>query len=289
MTGNRRARVGRPTRMRPLVAIPLALALAACADPNVSPRASGSPSPSAHTYAPNDVVLRVSYEGGLLPPGRVPVLPAWVLYGDGRVITEGPVPAIYPGPAMPNLRVTRVDAATVERLADEAYAAGVDNVQRDYGQPPIADAGTAVIRLVDEHGDVTIRVYALSEAEGTGLTEEQRAARKRLKDFVARLTDGSLGPDGETYEPTAVAVYAKPYARHDDGMPTEVQVVAWRGADPAAGTDEPAGSCTVVTGATLATVLPDLRRSNTLTKWTYGGKEWSFGLRPLLPDEKDCP
>ncbi|HEV2891203.1 MAG TPA: hypothetical protein VGX28_12580 [Frankiaceae bacterium] len=275
--------------MRRLAAVPLLLALASCADPTtVQPRASDTTSPPAHSYAADGAVLTVTRVGGLLPRETISTLPLWALYGDGRVLTEGPVPAIYPGAAMPNLRVTRVDAATIDRLTARAREAGVDGQERDYGDPPVADATTTVFRLSDERGTVTLRVYALSEADG-GVTAEQAAARKRLRDFLASLTDGSLGPDDEAYEPTAVAVYARPYVRDASDAQLREQVVAWKGADPALGADKPAGRCTVVTGDALATVLPDLRRANTLTRWTFEGKSWRFGLRPLLPDERDCP
>lgn len=277
--------------MRRLVAVPLLLALASCADPaTVSPRAGATTtSPPAHSYAADGAVLTVSYEGGYVPQDHMPFLPLWALYGDGRVLTQGPVPSIYPGPAMPNVRITRVDTATIDTLAKRARAAGVDGKERDYGDTHtlVADASTTVIRLSDAEGEVTVKVYALAEATDTALNEEQAANRKRLKEFVQSLTDGSLGPDDEAYEPTAVAVYAKPWTP-DAGEQLQEQVLAWRGPDPALGVEKPAGRCTIVTGAALTAVLPDLRKSNTLTRWTYDGKSWRFGLRPLMPDEQGC-
>jgi hypothetical protein len=84
-----------------------------------------------------------------------------------------------------------------------------------------------------------------------------------------------------------VAVYARPW-RSSESDPGTPQEIAWRGPDPAGGEEHVVGACTVVSGATLATVLPDLRRSTKRTRWTYGGKAYAFVVRPLLPDEKDC-
>ena len=280
--------------MRRLLALPLLLALAACGDKAaVTPRADGTPSssPPAHSYAADAVVLRVTYGGGLLPSNHVGDVPFFTLYGDGRVMTVGPQPAIYPGAAMPNVVVTRVSPDAVDWLADSARAAGVDGQRRDYGTPPIADGSTTRFHLSDEKGTADLDVYALNEGDGSpGYTAEQKANRERILAFYRLVTDPEKWPgtrsDEGLYEPAAVAVYATAY--REDPQEPEPQEIAWRGPDPAKGTDVRGNACTVVTGAALATVLPDLRRANTRTRWTYGGKAWGFALRPLLPDEKEC-
>lgn len=278
--------------MRPFLVLPLLLALVACGDqPSVTPRASETPSasPSPSAYAADRVVLRVSYSGGLLPPNPVPFLPGWTLYGDGRVLTLGPVPAIYPGPAMPNLRVGRISAAEIDRLAAAARAAGVDGQQRDYGTPAVADASNTDVHLSDSRGTVDLSVYALHEGgEGPPLTAEQVANRKRLREFVESLTrDGAA--DDEEYEPTAITVYTTAYQHDDHEQGVTPNEIAWRGPDLEKGTARPnGGRCTLLTGDVLATVLPDLRRATTITRWTYGGKAYSMAIRPLLPDEQGC-
>ena len=46
-------------------------------------------------------MLRVGYTGGFVsPPATAGRLPLISVYADGRVISEGPVAAIYPGPAL---------------------------------------------------------------------------------------------------------------------------------------------------------------------------------------------
>ena len=282
--------------MRRLAALLSLLALTACGDAT-SPGAGGAttaPPPKSGSYAAEGVVLRVTVEGGLAPDHRAGELPYWTLYGDGRVVTRGPQIDIYPGPAWPNVQVEKVSGATVDRIVAAAVEAGVDGKQHDYGDPAVADAFTTVFRLSAESGTYTTKVYARDEGDrAVGTTAEQRAARKELADFKNHLTDlnGWLGAGTVTqaaaYEPTSVAILARPYAKRPGEQVSE-QKVAWRGPDPKAGTDSPAGRCTVLTGADLAKVLKDLKASNTLTRWQAPGGDWSFRIRPLLPDERTC-
>lgn len=280
--------------MRRLLALPLLLALVACGDKAaLTPGTDDATSPPpSHSYAADGVVLRVAQSGGLVAPDHGPDLPYFTLYGDGRVMTLGPQPAIYPGAAMPNVQVAKVGAETVDWFAAEARKAGVDGRERDYGDPPVADATHTVFHLSDAKGTVDLSVYALNEADGpTGLSAEERANRDRLVAFWRTLTDPEAWPGAHEekglYEPTAVAIYAGAYlAPAEAGV--EPGEIAWKGPDPAAGAKHRAGLCTVVTGDALAATIADLRRATTLTKWTYGGKTYGFKVRPLLPDEKGC-
>ena len=274
----------------------LLLALVACGD-KATPRAGetgGSTSaPPAASLAPDGVVLRVSYEGGLLPSHHVAGAPAWTLYGDGRFVGHGPQITIYPGPAYPNLQLWQASGEAVRWLAERAREAGIDGQRRDYGQPPVADAASTVFHLSDERGTHDVSVYALAEASGTGLTAEQAANRARLTDLLGLLGDPGRWPGSPTesapYVADTVAVLARPY-EHDGSNPSGTpQEIAWRGPDPASGRDVRGNRCLLVTGDALTAAMPDFRRSNTLTRWTYGGTAWTFVLRPLLPDEKDCP
>ena len=69
------------------------------ASPSNLPTASPSPSPSPIGNA-NLAVVRIEQTGGMLPPwvtlGNYPNV---VLYGDGRLILQGPQIELYPGPA----------------------------------------------------------------------------------------------------------------------------------------------------------------------------------------------
>ena len=68
--------------------------------------ASGTGNGNGSTYAPDDLVLRIDVSGGFLAPGvALTHLPMFSLYGDGRVIREGPQIEIYPQPALPAITV----------------------------------------------------------------------------------------------------------------------------------------------------------------------------------------
>ena len=81
------------------------LAIAAVAVACVGSAGAAGSTPSPKPVDPDKVIFRVSWEGGFVTPetllGRVPMV---AVYADGRVITQGPVLAIYPGPFMPNLQ-----------------------------------------------------------------------------------------------------------------------------------------------------------------------------------------
>src|SRR3954471_17026664 len=102
--------------------------LSACAQqtaagaPGAGPSPEGSPAP-ATPGADDALVLRVSSAGGFVPPSAlVGRLPETSVYADGRVIFNGPVPAVYPGPALPNLQWATLSPAALQQLLDKAVA-----------------------------------------------------------------------------------------------------------------------------------------------------------------------
>ena len=52
-------------------------------------------------------------------------LPSFTLFGDGTVLTPGPVPEISPGPAISPLEVSHLDEAQVQALLKKAKDAGL--------------------------------------------------------------------------------------------------------------------------------------------------------------------
>jgi hypothetical protein len=277
-----------PGVRRSALAVAVLIGLAACGETG----AATSPSPSASAApAAAGLVLRVEYTGGFVSPsettGRLPLVS---VYADGRVLTEGPVAAIYPGPALPNVQEQHIDRAAVQNLVDRAMAAGVAETS-DLGSPPVADAPSTRFTVVTASDTVVREVYALSETppEGAGLTEEQQAARSKLSDLVTTLTDAAASGASTPYAPTTIAALATPWVDPQDGL-AQPDVV-WPG--PAL-PGEPMGglpdlSCVTVTGDQAQAVLAAAKSANAATPWVNpDGSRWTVTFRPLLPDESSC-
>lgn len=279
--------------VRAVAAAWLLLLVAACAQEN-SGASDGAGAPADPVDA-EAVALRVDYTGGYVTPGTLAArLPLVSVYGDGRVITEGPQTLQYPGPALPNLQVQRISAADVDKLVDRAVDAGV-GAAGDLGQPQIADATSTRFTVVTAGGTKTTEVYALAEAAAdTALTENQRASRAKLQDLLAALTDlpttlGSAVGAAEPYTPVALAAIAAPWVAADTNLDKQPEV-AWPG--PALPGDSLGAGlntgCATVTGDATAKVLTAATKANAITPWTSGGKRWTVHLRPMLPDESGC-
>ncbi|MDG4786865.1 hypothetical protein O7626_13150 [Micromonospora sp. WMMD1102] len=245
---------------------------------------------------PNAVVLRVEDVGGFVSPAaRLTRVPRVTIYADGRLITEGPQLAIYPGPALPNLQQQRLTSEQVDRLVEQARAAGVGTAT-DLGRPPVADVPSTRFTVSSASGGTDVlEVYALAESgeNVSGLTEEQRATRAELQKLVSTLTELPLSQEkaGEVkpYQAETIAAVAIPWRPGDNG-PDAPPEVAWPGpalpgSPPSSGFDQ---GCVEVRGAEATALLGAAAKANSRTPWTSGGERWQVALRPLLPDEKSC-
>jgi hypothetical protein len=246
------------------------------------------------------LVLRVEFVGGFVPPdvvaGRLPLAS---VHADGRVFVEGPMAAVYPGFAWPNVQVVDVGRDGVEELAAAALAAGVAGTD-DLGTPPLADAPSTRFTVVTPEGTHVREVYGLTETAGmpdTGLTPAQESARRQLRDLLARVTDLGLSEAGDelpvSYAPTAVAGLVRPWIASEDDLaqgPTP-EPVPWPGPE-LPGTrlgPLPVVTCVTATGAEATAVREAAGDANMLTPWlSADGRRWSVTFRPLLPDESGC-
>ena len=252
--------------------------------------------------APDELVLQVAYTGGFVTPemlaGRLPIVS---VHADGRVITEGPVPAIYPGPAWPNVQVQEIDRAAVHTLVEHARVAGVTGTG-DLGTPPLADVPSTRFTLATATETTVREVYALTESAGmdagtSGLTEEQLAARAELVGFLDELTDlpGTLGADAVSpvaaYEPTAVAALVLPWTGDPAAEPELARPASGGPARrcPATRRARPSLGCVTATGEQAGAVVTAARAATRLTPWvTDDGARWAVSFRPLLPHESGC-
>jgi hypothetical protein len=278
-----------------LVGVPLLVLAAGCGQQGGD---AGAPDPesAALSYPDDAVVFRMEHTGGFVTPAMVATrLPAVSVYGDGRVITQGPTTLVFPGPALPNLQVGTISSAEIENLIVQARAVGVGSAS-DLGTPSVTDMPTTRFTVLGDKGVETLEAYALTDAiADSSLTADQRAAREKLREFAESLTSdsGPLGPvanaESQPYTPTAIAAVAEPWvAGGDVGEQPEL---AWPGPElpgaPLGNADLGLG-CVTLTGDEASKLLTAAAQANAATPWTSAGKRWTVTLRPLLPDETDC-
>jgi hypothetical protein len=124
---------------------------------------NGAPGePLDYPRGERDLVLRVEQGGGFLPVEAVfTMVPGFSLYGDGRVIFSGPIPEIFPGPALANLQQVQLSEEGVQQLLQAAREAGLTEDLADLGQPPVADASTTKFTLNVNGETHEIDAYAL--------------------------------------------------------------------------------------------------------------------------------
>lgn len=275
-------------------AVPLLFVLGACARPGAADEAGSAAVPVTESASdPDSIALRVEYRGGFVPaetiPGRIP---RFSVYADGRALSEGPVPAIYPGPALPNLQQIQLSTAQLKELTDGALAAGVKS-GGDFGSPNVADTPSTRITVRTAGGDQTVDVMALNEAnpDDKSLSTEQHAARKKLTEFLAsmdRLFAEAASPALKAYRPARLAVIAQPYQDTGDGAGGAT--VQWPAAAlPGTALNEQLKiNCLTVEGKDLDAVWKLADKANARTPWESAGQKWQIVFRPLLPDETGC-
>jgi hypothetical protein len=164
------------------------------ASASTTPPTSPGPDGYEHPTGANDVVIQVGYEGGFVPAEVLfTQVPSLLITGDGRAITEGPVPAIYPGPLLPNLVERTITEAGIQTLLAKADELGlIANIEYVDPPNPIADAPDTVVTITVDGTTYRHDAYAL------GLDNEPDAARANLFEFVTAATDlaGTVG-EGE--------------------------------------------------------------------------------------------
>lgn len=251
-----------------------------------------------HPTGPADLVLRMDVGGGFVPPAyELRRIPTWSLFGDGRIITEGPQIEIYPGPALPSVQVQTITEEAVQAILEAAKAAGLLGQDRTYEQNCVADAPTTTFTVYADGAKHVVSAYALGMVPGS-CPGEDTEARAGLAAFAAKLSDlagwlpkGSIGEQGQ-FEPSEMRVYVQPYAGSPEpGL--HQAAIDWPLSDPLSSfgrADATYGDfrCVVVGGTDLAMLLADAQRANELTPWLSGGERYSLILRPLLPDEHTC-
>jgi len=153
----------------------------ATTDPSLPPQAE-----IAHPGGADDVILRLGYVGGFVPVGYAFTnVPTLLVSGDGRLITQAPVAAIYPGPLLPALNVRTISEAGIQKLLQLADTAGLLKTPPDYsGEILVADAPDTQV-VISADGATYIH-----QAPALGFEERNESdARRALAKFAELLGD----------------------------------------------------------------------------------------------------
>ena len=224
----------------------------------------------AHPSGKNQIVLQVTTGGGFVPiEFFVTLVPEFTVYGEGRVIVPGPIDAIYPGPALPNLQTTVISEESAQAILSAARGAGLFNPAFDYGRPTVADGPTTTIVINAGAATYRSQIYALTVGGAGGLSAEQQQARAAINDLRGRLVALTSFTSGEIawaqYQYSALAVFSQAVDPGAAPDPTGVQPnrLEWPLGDLSTLGEEasrPGFRRVVLSGQELAAVRPLLER-----------------------------
>ena len=267
------------TRKRFIVVLALALTAGAC----------GAPADGGEEPHPDAPLLQIRSEGGFAPVefvlGRGPT---YTLLNDGRLISEGPVAAIYPGPLVPNYLVGQVsedDLAAILSIVDDMGLDEITEVADDSAADFVADATTEVVTYWDENGTHVYSVYALGIEPDP--ENPMTAGFLALLDAIgnALATVDAVPYEGETARVVAGVAMAPIDPEFEDvrEWPLDDDTESW--------TELPNGWRCQVFDSEILTRFEDATQATT---WLHpdpmmDAPTYTLLVRPLHPGEPDCP
>jgi hypothetical protein len=287
-----KSRLWRASRLA-IVLVALVM-VAACGTPGPSPAPSD---PAVGSFA-----LRATLSQAIPPEARFTWLPYVHITADGIVVRQGPVPAIFPGPLLPNVQGAPLSDAGYEAIVARAEALGLLEGSGDFvpaGMPLGGQTGSVELRVDGElraiTGDPTRVIQCITtpcdsepgtpEAFGTFWTD--------LGD-LGSLVGSELGQDS-VYHPAGFALLIGVEPPDDGGLGR--QIATWPIDTSLADIGRPVGNtllprCGSVTGEDAATLETAFAAANQLTMWVDEGGDpadaVSIAVRPVLPGEDPC-
>ncbi len=238
---------------------------------------------------PDSPVVQVRSDGGFttveMSLGRGPT---YTLLADGRLIYEGPVIMIYPGPLLPNYQVAQLTEEQTDEilsLVDEIGLPGMESEADLTAMSSVADATTEVVTYWDEEGQHEYSVYAL------GLDPNpSNPATAATADLVEALSNASSSTESEEYTSDRVRVISgvaqtPPDPEFEDVRPWPLDE------DPSTWDALSLGFTCQVFGPET---LESFRDASQVTQWlhpneTMDAPPFILLVRPLHPGEPDCP
>jgi hypothetical protein len=235
-------------------------------------------------------LFRIDSEGGFAPMewilGRGPL---YTLTTDGRLLSQGVVPAIFPGPlVLPYLvtQLTEGEMGQIRQMIGRMGLADMVDERDDSNSNFVADATTEVITYWDGAGTHRYSVYALGLDDGRGAKSQATETFAELRNILDSI---AFGRETTPYEPEKVRVIVGPgmsdpefFDLRDWPFP-ESDPTDWAGIDDT-------WSCRSFEGTHLGLFTT----ATSVTRWkspTAGGipAELQLLVRPLHPGEEDCP
>lgn len=300
----------RRSRTAALVTLGLALAvatLAACGGGSAGPSSpAGSSPPDASPAEPTapgtvDFVIHASWTQALPPRELFGNLPVTVVTADGRVLTQGAMIEIYPGPLVAPIIERPITANGVAALLQAAKDAGILVQGGDFtgGAMPLG-AAAGRLRIVvdgvayDLVGDTSAAVPC---PPGESCPEPVPGTPAAFATFWYQLLDMAswlgpeLGPETD-HVPGSYAMIVGPPPEPWEG---ETPVV-WPVADPpldafgAPVRGEPGTRCGIADGDLATALRPLFAEATQLTPWVAtetASATHGMTVRPLLPGDED--
>ncbi len=288
-------------RLRLATVIGVAILSAACTGSATSPAPAtpvgpdASPAATAETYW-----LRMTTWQAIPPLDQFASQPLLVITGDGVVVSPGPIPAIYPGPLLPNLVERSITPAGEEAIVAAARHLGVLGPKGDFtGEGGPLGAVTGRIEITVDGSRVTLTGKPDAQIECvTTPCEPRPGTPEAFGDLWWQLLDlpswvgTELGPEA-LYSAPAYALLVQPAPQADPDLPQAPadwpldQPLVSFGGPVANGT----ARCGSVSGADADALRPLLAAANELTPWVEASDPATmFGVlvRPLTPGEDAC-
>lgn len=277
-----------------IIFMTMALVLAACGSGDAGSPGIGDPdtpdTTSGPLEAPDEVrpLLTVLEEGGFVPvEWNLRRIPRYVLMSDGTLYGPGPVPAIFPGPALPAVQAVEVDDATMAEIAaliETSELDTVDEERNDAAAARVADLPDTVFVYVDDAGvEHRFTVYAL----GIDDVDFGDARIAHLEELVQVLDEAMAAGSADQYRPDSIDVYVaaqgngfdEQYANTQD-WPLDVPFDELEG-------DTVGYRCIHLDGSEATAVLDRLGTANEATTFVdEAGTEHTVLVRLVLPGQQ---
>ncbi len=245
------------------------------------------PGTTAPPEGPPRMLLMITNEGGFLPiEMALNQAPAYTLLTDGTLIYQGPIPAIFPGPLLPNMQQVKLTGDQLDDIRVLIDAIGlpeIDDYVNNDANNFVADASSTVATYVDDAG-VTHRmsVYALGMQQ---TMPDELANLALLRDTLDSFAYGTAG--GVEYTSDRVILRVLQGGSFD---PEFEDTRPWEfGFEPGDVTDRMTDiPCRVLDGQAAVAVRTLLSDATQVTQWEHATGTFTVLARDLLPGEAGC-